>query len=125
MGAVGTAKSDEWFLMGEQSIRNNSYLAEIRTEGVRSKRDIKQVKLEVGGAHVELIKVVFEWYGGEGPNTDTTLRNLYVRNGQQTAPTNAPGRKGSYRGLLLSVKFQDKIQVNERAAIVRILGCPA
>ena len=116
LGAVGSARAaDEWFVMGEQTLKSADPSVEIKTQGGRWKKDVKQVKLSVEGADVQIIKVVLGWDN----RPDTTLTAVgTVKAGGQTAPTDAPGRKGR----LTWVKIQYKILGNEPTATVKILG---
>src|SRR6187200_2562181 len=92
LSAVGTARAaDEWFVMGEQSIKSADPSVEIKTQGGRWKKDVKQVKLSVEGADVEIIQVVLGW---DNRADDTLTAVGTVKAGGQTAPTDAPGRKG-------------------------------
>ena len=62
LGAVGSARAaDEWFVMGEQTLNAADPSAEIKSEGGRWKKDVKQVRLAVEGADVQMIKVVLGW----------------------------------------------------------------
>ena len=57
LGAVGSARAaDQWFVMGEQTLNSADPSAEIKTEGGRWKKDVKQVKLSVEGADVQITK---------------------------------------------------------------------
>ena len=116
LGAVGTARAaDQWFVMGEQTLNATDPSAEIKTEGGRWKKDVKQVRLAVEGADVQMIKVVLGWDN----RPDTTLNAVgTVKAGGQTAPTDAPGRKGR----LTWTKIQYKILGNKPTATVKILG---
>ena len=115
LGAVGTAKAaDQWFVMGEQTIKSADPSAEIKTEGSRWKKDVKQVRLAVEGADVQMIKVVLGWDN----RADDTLAVGTVKAGGMTAPKDAPGRKGR----LKSVKMQYKILGNKPEATVKIMG---
>ena len=59
LGAVGSARAaDQWFVMGQQTLNATDPSAEIKTEGSRWKKDVKQVRLAVEGADVQMIKVV-------------------------------------------------------------------
>ena len=63
LGPVGTARAaDEWFVMGEQTINSTDPSVEIKTEGGRWEKDVKQVKLSVEGADVKITSVV-PWLG--------------------------------------------------------------
>src|SRR4029079_11138811 len=101
LGPVGTAKAgEEWFVMGEQKINATDPRAEIKTGEGRWKKDVKQVRLAVEGADVQMIKVVLGWDN----RADDTLAVGTIKAGGMTAPKDAPGRKGR----LTSVKMQYK-----------------
>jgi hypothetical protein len=106
--------ADQWFVMGEQTIKSADPSAEIKTEGSRWKKDVKQVRLAVEGADVQMIKVVLGWDN----RADDTLAVGTVKAGGMTAPKDAPGRKGR----LKSVKMQYKILGNKPEATVKIMG---
>ena len=62
MGAVGSARAaDEWFVLGEQTLKSADPSVEIKSAGGRWEKDVKQVKLSVEGADVEITKVVLHW----------------------------------------------------------------
>ena len=112
---AGTARAaDEWFVMGEQSIKSADPSVEIKTQGGRWKKDVKQVKLSVEGADVEITSAVFGWDNRK----DTTLAVGTIKDGGQTAATDAPGRKGR----LTWVKIQYKILGDKPTATVKIWG---
>ena len=115
LSAVGTARAaDEWFVMGEQAIKSADPSVEIKTQGGRWKKDVKQVKLSVEGADVEITSAVFGWDNRK----DTTLTVGTLKAGGQTAATDAPGRKGR----LAWVKLQYKILGDKPTATVKIWG---
>src|SRR6188768_1139689 len=115
LGAVGSARAaDQWFVMGEQTLKSTDPSVEIKTEGSRWKKDVKQVRLAVEGADVQMIKVVLGWDN----RADDTLAVGTVKAGGMTAPKDAPGRKGR----LKSVKLQYKILGNKPTATVKIMG---
>ena len=59
LGAGGSASAaDEWFVLGEQTIKAVDQGVEIKSQGGRFEKDVKQMKLSVDGADVELKKVV-------------------------------------------------------------------
>ena len=102
LGAVGTARAaDQWFVMGEQTLNATDPSVEIKTEGGRWKKDVKQVRLAVEGADVQMIKVVLGWDN----RTDDTLPVGTVKAGGQTAPKDAPGRKGRVQGVTVQYKI--------------------
>ena len=116
LGAVGSARAaDEWFVMGEQTLKSADPSVEIKTQGNRWQRDVKQVRLSVEGADVQITQLVLGWDN----RPDDTLTDVgTVKAGGQTAPKDAPGRKGR----LKSVKIQYKILGDKPTATVKILG---
>ena len=115
LGAIGSAQAaDEWFVLGEQTLKSADPSAEIKSEGGRLKKDVKQVKLSVEGADVEITSAVLGWDNRK----DTTLTVGTLKDGGQTAATDAPGRKGR----LTWVKIQYKILGDKPTATVKILG---
>jgi hypothetical protein len=61
LGAVDSARADEWFVMGEQTLKSADPSAEITTQGNRWQKDVKKVKLSVEGADVDITSVVLGW----------------------------------------------------------------
>jgi hypothetical protein len=114
LGTVDSARADEWFVMGEQTLKSADPSADITTEGNRWQKDVKQVKLSVEGADVQITSVVLGWDNRK----DTTLTVGTLKAGGQTAATDAPGRKGR----LKSVKIQYKILGDKPTATVKIWG---
>jgi hypothetical protein len=116
LGAVGTARAaDEWFVLGEQTINSADPSVEIKAEGNRWQKDVKQIKLSVEGADVKITSVVLGWDNRK----DSTLTSVgTLKAGGQTAATDAPGRKGR----LQSVKIQYEILGDKPTATVKILG---
>ena len=114
LGAVDSARADEWFVMGEQTLNSADPSAEIQAQGNRWQKDVKQVKLSVEGADVQITSVVLGWDNRK----DTTLTVGTIKAGGQTAATDAPGRKGR----LKTVKIQYKILGGAPTATVKILG---
>ena len=114
LGAVDSARADEWFVMGSQTLKSADPSAEIKAEGNRWQKDVKQVKLSVEGADVQITSVVLGWDNRK----DTTLTVGTLKDGGQTAATDAPGRKGR----LTWVKIQYKILGGKPTATVKILG---
>ena len=116
LGTVGTARAaDEWFVLGEQTIKSADPSVEIKSEGGRRKKDVKQVKLSVEGADVQITSVVLGWDNRK----DTTLTNVgTLKAGGQTAATDAPGRKGR----LTWAKIQYKILGDKPTATIKVWG---
>ena len=117
MGAVGTASAkDEWFVLGEQTIKATDPSVGITAEdGKWIKEDVKDVKLSVEGADVDISKVVLHW--NNRPD-DTTWNVGTVKAGGQTAPKSAPGHEGT----LTSVTVQYKILNNAPSAKIKVWG---
>ena len=86
--------------MGSQTLKAADASADITTQGNRWQKDVKQVKLSVEGADVQITSVVLGWDNRK----DTTLTVGTLKDGGQTAATDAPGRKGR----LTSVKVQTR-----------------
>ena len=116
LGAVGNARAaDEWFVLGQQALKSADSSVEIKSQGGRWQKDVKQVKLSVEGADVQITSVVLGWDNRK----DATLTDVgTLKAGGQTAPTDAPGRKGR----LTWVKIQYKILGDAPTATVKVLG---
>jgi len=116
IGAGGRARAaDEWFVLGEQTINAVDQGVEIKSQGGRMQKDVKQVKLSVEGADVELKKVVLPW----DHRKDDTITNLGVlKAGGSTTPQDAPGRKG--RRTAVTVEY--KIVGEAPTAMVKVWG---
>ena len=116
MGAVGSARAaDEWFVLSEQTIKSADPSVEIKSTGGRWDKDVKQVKFSVEGADVEITKAVLHWDN----RPDDTITDMGVlKAGGQTAPKDAPGRKGR----LKSVTVQYKILKDAPTATLKVWG---
>ncbi|HEV8118336.1 MAG TPA: hypothetical protein VGQ32_07415 [Thermoanaerobaculia bacterium] len=103
VGAVESAMAaDEWFVLGQQTIKSSDPSAMIKSEAGRLKKDVKQVKISVDGADVQITKLVLSWDN----RADDTLTDVgVVKSGGQTAPANAPGRKGRLKGVTVTYKI--------------------
>lgn len=115
MGAGGGARAaDDWFVLGEQTLKPADPSVEIKSQGGRWKKDVKKVKFSVEGADVQIIKVVLNWDN----RPDKMLSDLgTIKAGGQTAPMDAPGRKGRLTG----VKIQYKV-VGDAPATFKVWG---
>ena len=78
MGALGSARTgpadDKWFVLGEQTIKSTDPSATITSEGNRRDKNVKQVKLSVEGADVQVTNVVLHWDN----RRDDTLKDVGV-----------------------------------------------
>ena len=117
LGAVGTAGAkDEWFVLGEQTIKATDPSVRITAEeGKWKKEDVKDVKLSVEGADVDISKVVLHW--NNRPD-DTEWMVGTVKAGGQTAAKSAPGHEGT----LSSVTINYKILGGKPTAKVKVWG---
>jgi hypothetical protein len=117
MGALGSAKAadDKWFVLGQTTIKATDPSASIKSEGSRLDKDVKQVKLSVEGADVQITNVVFHW---DNRKDDTLTDVGTVKSGGQTAAKDAPGMKGR----LTSVTVQYKILGGAPTANVKVWG---
>ena len=116
LGAVASARAaDEWFVMGQQTIKASDPSAEIKSEGGRRKKDVKQVKISVEGADVKITSLVMGW---DNRRDDTMTDVGTIKAGGETAAKDAPGRKGR----LTWVKVQYKILGGKDTATIKVWG---
>ena len=116
MGATGSARAaDKWFVLGQQTLQSADPSAEIKSTGGRWEKDVKQVKVSADGADVQIPSLVLHWDNRK----DDTLTNVGVlKSGGETAPANAPGRKGR----LKSVTVQYQILGDAPTADLKVWG---
>jgi hypothetical protein len=108
MGAVASAHAaDEWFVLSEKVLKTADPSVEIKSEGGRWAKDVKQVKLSVEGGDVEVTKLVLGW---DNRPDDTVTDIGVIKAGGTTAPKDAPGRKG--RLTAVTVPVQDPQQLH-------------
>ena len=103
MGTIGSAiAADEWFVLGEQTIKSSDPSASIKSVGSRWEKDVKQVKLSAEGADVQITNLVLHWDNRK----DATLKDVgTLKAGGQTASVDAPGRKGRLTGVTVNYKI--------------------
>jgi hypothetical protein len=117
MSATGSAKAadDKWFVLGQQTIKSTDPSVTITSEGNRRDKDVKQVKLSVEGADVQITNVVLHLDN----RRDDTLKDVgLVKSGGQTAAKDAPGLKPR----LTSVSVQYKLVGNASTANGKVWG---
>ena len=117
MGVVGTARAkDEWFVLCEQTIKSTDPSVRITAEdGKWIKEDVKDVRISVEGADVDIAKVVLHWNN----RPDETIWNVgTVKAGGQTAAKSAPGHEGT----LGSVTVNYKILGGATTAKIKVWG---
>ena len=114
--AIGSARADEWSVMGQKTLKSTDASAEIDAEkGKWFKEDIKKTKISIEGADVEISKIVLHWNN----RPDDTISNVGVlKSGGETAAKDAPGRKGR----LESVTVQYKILNDAPTATIKVWG---
>jgi hypothetical protein len=96
MGTLGSARAadDKWFELGQTTIKSTDPSASIKSEGSRWDKDVKQVKLSIEGADVQITNVVLHWDNRK----DDTLTNVgVVKSGGQTAAKDAPRSSAARR----------------------------
>ncbi|MGO4221004.1 hypothetical protein AB4Y64_03995 [Lysobacter sp. TAF61] len=115
IGMSSAIAADEWFILGQQTIKAADPSVEIKSSGGRWEKDVKQIKLSVDGADVQISSVVLHWDN----RPDDKLSNVgTLKSGGQTAPNNAPGLKAR----LKSVTVQYKILGNAQTADLKVWG---
>ena len=116
MGAIGSARAeDTWFVLGEKAIKSADPSTEIKSEGNRWAKDVKQVKFSVEGADVDITQAVLSWDN----RPDDTLANVgLIKAGGETAPKDAPGRKGR----LTKVTIKYKVVGDAPTATLKVWG---
>jgi hypothetical protein len=114
-GAVHSARAaDEWFVLGQAALNAKNPSTEIKAEGNRWERNVKQVKMSADD-DVQIDKVVLKWDNAR----DEDIWNVgTIKAGGETAPHDAPGRKGR----LQAVTVQYKIPGDKPSATVKIWG---
>jgi hypothetical protein len=76
IGAGSSARAaDEWFVLSEQPIKSVDQGVQIKSQGGRWTKDVKQMKMSVEGADVEIKKVVLNW-DNRRDDTITDVRPL-------------------------------------------------
>ena len=116
MSAVGNASAaDQWFILGEQTIKSVDQGVTIKSEGSLWAKDVKQMRIGVEGADVEIKKVVLGW---DNRPDDTIMGIGVLKAGGKTTPKDAPGRKGR----LKSVMVEYKIVGNAPTAVLKVEG---
>lgn len=116
IGAAGSVRAaDEWFVLSEQTIKSVDQGVEIKSQEGRWQKDVKQIKMSVEGADVEIKQAVLSWDN----RRDETITDIGVlKAGGSTTPKDAPGRKGR----LTAVTVQYKIVGDAPTAVLKIWG---
>jgi len=116
IGAVGGVRAaDEWFVLSEQTIKAADQGVDIKSQGGRWEKDVKQVRMSAEGADVQITKAVLGWDN----RPDDTITDIGVlKAGGSTTPQDAPGRKGR----LKSVTVTYKIVGDAPTAVLKVWG---
>ena len=101
MGPVARA-ADEWFMLGEQTIKAVDQGTLIKSSGGRWAKDIKQMRIGVEGADVEIKKVILNWDN----RPDSTITDFgVVKAGGKSVPRDAPARKARLQAVTVEYKI--------------------
>ena len=115
LGACSSVPDDKWFVLGEQTLQSVNPSVEIKSEGGRWDKDVKQVKLSAEGADIQITNLVLHW---DNRPDDTIPSPGVLKSGGQTAPYNAPGLKGR----LTSVTVQYQILGGASSSQLKVWG---
>jgi len=107
--------ADEWFLLGERTIKASDQGVEIETEGGLFNRRVKKIKLSVEQADVEITKLGLHY----SMRSDEEITNIgVVKAGGQITPIDAPGLKANFK----SASVTYKILGDKETAVIKIWG---
>ena len=102
VGVGGAGAKDEWFALGEQTIKSADQGVTIKSQGNRWAKDVKQIRIGVDGADVEIKKVTLNWDN----RPDATITDIGVlKAGGKSTPKDAPGRKARLKGVTVEYKI--------------------
>ena len=114
VGAVGSASAaDEWFVLAEKPIKTADPSVEIKSEGGRWEKDVKQVKFSVEGGDVEVTQAILHWDN----RPDDTVSVGTIKAGGETAPSDAPMRKARLKGVTVQYKV-----IGDAPATLKVWG---
>jgi len=114
MSAAGSASAaDEWFVLSQQALNPANPSLEIKSEGGRWEKDVKQVKFSVEGGDVEVTEAVLHWDN----RPDDTIAIGTIKAGGETAPSDAPLRKARLKGVTVQYKV-----IGEAPATLKVWG---
>ena len=114
MGAAGIAgAADEWFVLSQQALNPASPSLEIKSEGGRWEKDVKQVKFSVEGGDVEVTQAILHWDN----RPDDTVSVGTIKAGGETAPSDAPMRKARLKGVTVQYKV-----IGDAPATLKVWG---
>jgi hypothetical protein len=116
LGAVASARADDWMVLGQKILRANDPNTTLTAEeGKWKKEDIKKAKIMIEGADVEVTKVIYHWNLAK----DVTVENIgVVKAGGSAAESDAPRREST----LESIAIQYKILNGALQANLKVMG---
>ena len=116
LGAVASARADDWMVPGQKILRANDPNTTLTAEeGKWKKEDIKKAKIMIEGADVEVTKVIYHWNLAK----DVTVENIgVVKAGGSAAESDAPRREST----LESIAIQYKILNGALQANLKVMG---
>jgi hypothetical protein len=107
--------SDEWFTLGERTIKAVDQGVDIETAGLAVNRRVKKVKIRVEQADVEITRLLLRYQ----MRRDDEVTNIgVVKAGGQTTPIDVPGLKANLKSVLVVYK----ILGDKETAVIKVLG---
>jgi hypothetical protein len=107
--------ADEWFVLGQATIKSVDQGVDIKSEGGFLKKDVKQVKLSAEGADVQVTKLVLRYNNRK----DEEVSNIgTLKAGGQSTPMDAPGRKARLESVTVTYKIDGAAQ----SAVIKVWG---
>src|SRR5262245_10858731 len=114
IGPVGSARAaDEWFVLSQKALDPASPSVEIKSEGGRWEKDVKQIKFSVEGGDVQVPRAVLHWDN----RPDDTIAIGLIQAGGETAPAGAPLHKARLRGVTVQYRV-----LGEAPATLKLWG---
>jgi hypothetical protein len=115
MGAQTAAQAeDEWAVLAEQTIKAADQGAELKSSGGQRDQNVKEVKVSVDGADVNIKKLVLH-FDNAGDKEVTDIGTLKA--GGSSLPIEAPGRKGQLKSTTVTYEV-----TGADSAVLKIWG---
>ena len=114
MGAPKAAQAeDQWTVLAEQTLKSADQGAQLKSSGGRRDQNVKEVKVSVDGADVNIRKLVLHWNNANDKEvTDIGL----LKAGGSSLPIEAPGRKAQLTGATVTY------EVTGDTAVLKLSG---
>ena len=115
MGAQRSAQAEEqWSVLAEQTIKSADQGAQVASSGGRRDQNVKEVKVSVDGADVNIKKLVLHWNNAKDKEvTDIGM----LKTGGSSLPIEAPGRKAQLTSATVTYEF-----TGVDAAVLKVWG---